>query len=306
MLKKKIYAILISFLFSVILWISISLSSDYYATFDVPVNLLDFPPGYSNGSPLPQSVSIKVKGKGWKLLSLYLNTTSDFTIPIRYEYGKHFVNLFSYISDNPWLTNDVEVVSISPDTLSFFIEKSYTKKVQILPNVILEFKNGYGLASRIGTIPESTIVYGPYSYLKNIDTIKTNLLELSDLETKKVVQINLEKIPGMQYQNKNVKVILDVQKIVDRNFENLKVKVINTPSNVNIMLLPNKITVGLRGGVDILGKVDTSQIKAIINYKDIIADSLDSLSPQIICPENTTLIFTNPLRLRYILKKFNK
>ncbi len=305
-MKKKIYAILISFLFSVILWISISLSSDYYATFDVPVNLLDFPPGYSNGSPLPISLSIKLKGKGWKLLSLYLNTTSNFTIPIRYEYGKHIVNLFSYISDNPWLTNDVEVVSIFPDTLSFFIEKSYTKKVQIIPNVKLSFRDGYGLASKIETYPESTIVYGPYSYLKNIDTIKTDLLELSDMETKKVAQINLEKIPGMQYQNKNVKVILDVQKIVDRSFENLEVKVIDAPNNINIMLLPNKITVGLRGGVDILGKVDTSQIRAVINYKDIIADSLESVSPLIICPENTTLIFTNPLRLRYVLKKFNQ
>ncbi len=305
-MKKKIYAILISFLFSVILWVSISLSSDYYATFDVPVNLLDFPPGYSNGSPLPISLSIKLKGKGWKLLSLYLNTTSNFTIPIRYEYGKHIVNLFSYISDNPWLTNDVEVVSIFPDTLSFFIEKSYTKKVQIIPNVKLSFRDGYGLASKIETYPESTIVYGPYSYLKNIDTIKTDLLELSDMETKKVAQINLEKIPGMQYQNKNVKVILDVQKIVDRSFENLEVKVIDAPNNINIMLLPNKITVGLRGGVDILGKVDTSQIRAVINYKDIIADSLESVSPLIICPENTTLIFTNPLRLRYVLKKFNQ
>jgi len=304
-MKKNFYAIIISFLFSVILWISISLSNDYYATFEVPVKLIDFPAGYSTGSPLPETVSIKLKGKGWKLVSLELSTATDFDIPIGYEYGRRYANLYNFIPDNPWLTSDVEVTSIAPDTLSFFIEKAFTKKVKIYPDVDLGFKPDYGLASQISVLPDSVVVYGPYSYLKGLDSIKTQTLKLTDLEAKITKQVPLEKIEGMQYKYNSVKIYLDVQKIVDRNFDNVFVKVIDAPSDKEVLLLPNKITVGLRGGVDILGKVDTSQVKAFVNYSEIATDSLGSVLPQIVCPGNISFIYSKPERLRYVLKKFN-
>ncbi len=304
-MKKNFYAIIISFIFSIILWISISLSNDYYATFEVPVRLVDFPAGYSTGSPLPEAVAIKLKGKGWKLVSLELSTATDFVIPVGYEYGKRYANLYNFIPDNPWLNSDVEVTSITPDTLSFFIEKSFAKKVKIYPAVDLGFKQGYGLASQVTVAPDSVIVYGAYSYLKNLDSIETDILKLSDLESKSVEQVSLEKIEGMRYKFSDVKIYLDVQKIVDRNVDNVYVNVTDAPADREVILIPNKIVVGLRGGVDILGKVDTSQIKAFVRYSDIAMDTLGVVSPQIVCPDNITFIYSKPERLRYILKKFN-
>ena len=69
-MKKNFYIIFISFLFSIILWVSISLSNDYYTTIEAPVKIIDFPSGYSSGSSMPEKISIKVKGKGWKLIAL--------------------------------------------------------------------------------------------------------------------------------------------------------------------------------------------------------------------------------------------
>ena len=114
-MKKNLHIIIISFIFSVILWVSISLSNDYYATFDVPIKLVDFPSGYTTGSPLPESVSVKLKGKGWKLIAVDLGSESDYVIPVGKDTGKRNINLYNYLVENQWLSSDIEVINISPD-----------------------------------------------------------------------------------------------------------------------------------------------------------------------------------------------
>ncbi|MHB8579719.1 MAG: CdaR family protein [Ignavibacteriaceae bacterium] len=304
-MKKNIYVIIVAFIFSVILWVSISLSNDYYATLEVPVKLIDFPNGFSTGSSLPRTISVKLKGKGWKLMSIYLSAESNFVIPVGYETGKRYINLYNYISENPWLSTDAEVVSFVPDTLSFFIEKAFAKKIKIVPDLHLSFQQGYGLASKVIVSPDTTLVYGPFSYLKNLDSIKTQLLSLENLQSRTSENIRLEKIEGMRYKDNYVSVSLDIQKIVEKNFDNVPVNVIDAPKDREVIFFPNHIRISLRGGVDILGRIDSTQLNAYVNYRDVVSDSLGSIVPQVTIPENTSLIFTHPERLRYIIKKFN-
>jgi len=304
-MKKNLHIIIIAFLFSVILWVSISLSNDYYATFEIPLKLVNFPTGYATGTPLPEKVSIKVKGKGWKLIAVNLTSESDYIVPVGKETGRRTINLFNYYAENQWLSSDVEVINISPDTLSFFVEKIASKKVKIIPNLNLNFRNGYGLASKIIVTPDSTIISGPASYVRNMKSVPTESTEFNDLSDKIVEQISLKDIPGMTYKNKYISVSLDVQKIVDKNFNNLLVKIVDVPRDRNVILLPNRISIAVRGGIDILGRMDTTQFNAFVNYRDVVLDTLGSVVPHIKMPENTSLLFIKPERLRYIIKKYN-
>ncbi len=304
-MKKNLHIIIISFLFSVILWGSISLSNDFYATFDIPVKLTDFPAGYATGTPLPSKISVKLKGKGWKLITVNLTSESEYTVPVGKETGKRTVNLYNYLVENQWLSSDVEVINISPDTLSFYVEKIASKKVKIVPELKLNFKSGYGLATKNTISPESTLVSGPASYVAKLDSIPTERIEYDDLDDQTAEQVPLMKLPGMSYENKNVIVNLNVQKIVDKSFQNIFVKILDVPRDRDVVLLPNRISIGVRAGIDILGRTDTSQFNAYVNYRDVVLDTLGSVVPHIQMPENTTLVFIKPERLRYIIKKFN-
>ena len=125
-MKKNLHIIVISVIFSIILWVSISLSNDYYATFQIPIKLVDFPNGFATGTPLPEDISVKLKGKGWKLITAELGSESDYIIPVGKKVGKRTINLYNYLVENQWLSSDVEVINILPDTLSFFVEKNRT------------------------------------------------------------------------------------------------------------------------------------------------------------------------------------
>ena len=44
--------------------------------------------------------------------------------------------------------------------------------------------------------------------------------------------------------------------------------------------------------------------KSYIYYKDVVFDTLGTILPQIESPVNTTVLFTKPERLRYVIKSF--
>lgn len=284
---------------------SISLSNDYYTTIDLPVKLTDFPEGYASGTKLPQNISVKVKGKGWKLVGVQLAGEPEFMVSTKGDSGRKYVNLHSHLSDNQWLTSELEIVDISPDTLSFFVESIKSKKLSIVPALDVSFRPGYGIATNIKISPDSTVVYGPGSVIDRLEFVYTEVLEKRDLDEKKSERIPLSMLPGVRFDNAFVTILLDVQKIVDKDFDDLTVNVLDLPRDRDVVLLPNKVSVNVRGGIDILGRITNDDIKVKLNYRDIVLDTLGSVAPSVELPENTTLVSVKPKQLRYIIKKYN-
>ncbi len=304
-MRKNIHIIVISLFFSFLLWGSISLSKDYYITIDIPVKVINFPQGYSSGTKLPNKISAKIRGKGWKLVAVNLGTDSEYIISAGNDTGKKYINLYNSISENQWLASDIEVLDLTPDTLSLFIEKVREKKIKVEPDFKLGFKPGYGLATSIKVYPDSANVIGPASYLEKLNSVPTERVELSELDVRSTELAKLKDLPGMTYNVNSVTVYLDVQKIVDKNFDNLPVSVLDIPGDREVVLLPNRISVGVRGGINILGKLNEDQFKAFVYYRDVVLDTLGNVIPHVGIPENTSLIYTNPEKLRYIIKKYN-
>jgi len=304
-MKKNLHIIIISFLFSVILWASISLSNDYYATFQVPLKLVDFQQGLTSGSKLPEKVSIKVKGKGWKLVTAKLGSESEYVVTANGDTGKRYINLSNYLSENQWLSSDVEVIDISPDTLTFNIEKITSKKLKIEPDVEVSFRDGYGFATPVTVQPDSVVVHGPVSELKNMNTVPTVPIKLENLSDKLDMKINLDKKNGMSFSENSVLVTLNVQRIVDKVIEDVPVNILDVPADRDVVLLPNKINIGIHGGIDILGKLTGDDFRAYVNYRDVVLDTLGGIIPKLESPGNVSVQYIKPDQLRYIIKKFN-
>lgn len=304
-MKKNLYIIIVAVIFSIILWISISLSNEYYTTIKVPLKIINFPSGFATGTDIPNYISVKLKGKGWKLISLTWGREEDYVISAARDTGRKFVNISNYSTDNQWLSSDVEIIDINPDTLSYNIEKISAVKAAIIPDLDLDFKAGFGLASKIKISPESTVVYGPVSIVENLKAVKTEKLKLNNLDDKFNDKIKLAPLPGTSFENSFINLNLDVQKVLEKDFNNVEVTVSDIPTDRDVVLIPNKIRVGLRGGVDVLASLSDNKIKANVNYRDVVLDTLGSVAPHVEAPGNTDLIFVKPERLRYIIKKFN-
>jgi YbbR domain-containing protein len=303
-MKKNIFIIIVSLIFSILLWVSLSLSNEYYSTINVYLKIIDLPDGYTTASNLPAKIAIKMKGKGWKLAVERIGSISDFIISAKYDSGRIVTNLYNSLSDNRWITNEMEVININPDTISFKVEKILSKKMKILSSIQLNFKAGYGLAEPIYIYPESTLVYGPWSVLKNMTSVSTEVVSFNKLDSRINSQISLINKQGLSFDITSASVYLNVQKIVGMDFYDLPITINDVPKDREVVILPNKLSIGVRGGIDILGKISSDQFKISINYRNIVLDTLGSVQPNIELPQNVTLIYSKPERLRYIIKKY--
>lgn len=303
-MKKKINLILVSIIFAIIIWISISLSNQYYTTIEVPLQLINFPPGFSFGTKVPDNVVIKLKAKGWKLIGINFSKELEYLVSVGKDTGKTSINLINSVSENSWISSDVEIIEIFPNAINIFVDKVAQKKLPVEVNFDLTFKEGFGLAEPIVTTPDSVYVLGSLSLLKNYQSVKTVSKSFSDLDEKFVEIVSLKKINGLNLKTSQVEVFFNVQKIVDKEFTELPVEIFDLPPDRDVLFIPNKINVTVRGGIEILGKLNKEDFKIFCNYKDALEDTTGSLIPSIILPKNSQIVFSDPEKIKFIIKKF--
>jgi len=302
--RKKINIFTASVIFAVILWGSISLSDIYYTNVDVKLRLTNLPHSYTTGSPLPEKIKLRVKGQGWRLVFINVGPETEFRVSVGGDSGRHNLNLYNYLESNRWLLADVEIINIYPDSIKFFVERIISKKLPVTSGFDIEFKPGYGLASDIIYKPDSVIVSGPFSIIKNMREIKTTYKSLSALDSKTETDVSLPGLNGFNYSANFIEVILDIQRIVDKQFENITVDVIDIPPRKEVVLLPNKIGFNVRGGIEILGKLKPEQFRAYVRYPFLVQDTTGSVTPVLEMPKNVTLQYLKPERLRYVIRSF--
>ena len=303
-MRKKLNIFIASVIFAVILWGSISLSDIFYTNVDVKLTLTNLPSGYTTGSPLPEKIQLRVKGQGWRLVSINVGPETEFRVSVGGDSGIHNLNLYNYLESNRWLLSDVEIINILPDSIRFFVERINSKKLPVISGLELEFKPGYGLASDIIFKPDSVVVTGPFSLVRTMNEIKTVDKSLSPLDSRTETEVDLPRMNGFVYNVNLIEVILDIQRIVDKQFDNIEVNVLDIPPRKEVVLLPNKIGFNVRGGIEILGKLKPDQFRAFIRYQSLVQDTTGSVIPILELPKNVTIQFVKPDRLRYVIRAF--
>ncbi len=303
-MKNKIIIIIASILFSILIWGSITLSDQFFSSMDMDIKVVNQPTGYSCGFVDPETVSLKIKAKGWQLLSLRLGGENQFLISADNDSGLMSKDPFNQLNENTWISSGINIIEISPRKITYDVEKIKVKKVKIIPEVKLDFSNDYGLATPIKVFPDSVLVAGPKSIMDTLSFVKTNLLELTSLDSPTKVIAEIKEVRGFQFERKSVELNLDVQRIVEKVFTDIKVVINDIPKDRHIVLIPNTLECSLRGGISILGKINSDQITASVFYSQIVYDTTGTIMPRLIIPENTQLVFTKPARLNYIIKKF--
>ncbi|MCH7774816.1 MAG: hypothetical protein IH784_10490, partial [Bacteroidetes bacterium] len=153
-MKKKIPLIIISIAFSVIIWGTISLSEEYYANVKVPLRVVGFPNGYTIGNEIPENITIKLRGIGWKLFAVNIGKDVTYNISVNGDSGFKQIKLMDHLTDNRWMLSELDIIDIVPNSLSFSIERKVKKKLPIVPDLSLDFKVGYGLAKQIVLEPD--------------------------------------------------------------------------------------------------------------------------------------------------------
>ncbi|MBK7446937.1 MAG: hypothetical protein IPJ45_13145 [Ignavibacteria bacterium] len=78
--------------------------------------------------------------------------------------------------------------------------------------------------------------------------------------------------------------------------------IINIPEDKEVLLIPPKVSLSVRGGVEQLSQISMSDINVNVEFNLIESDTLGFIIPEVNIPEELNLLKIEPQKLQYIIK----
>lgn len=80
-------------------------------------------------------------------------------------------------------------------------------------------------------------------------------------------------------------------------------KVPDLPPDREVLLIPQNITVQVKGGVQQLSETDNTKIIALVDFNTILNDSTGAVTPRFLLPKGMDVVSFKPDKIQYVIKK---
>jgi hypothetical protein len=169
----------------------------------------------------------------------------------------------------------------------------------------MNFREGYGIVGEIKSIPDSISLTGARSILDRIGRWQTEPRSFSNLKSGLNVRVAVSDSLsfGVIPSPAVVDLQFDVQPTAEKSFKGIPVEVNQVPGNRLVVLIPPKIDIIIRGGIEQIATVDRKDFTAYIDYKSILLDTTGSIQPVVVSPKNMRIVLQDPERLQYVVRK---
>lgn len=305
-MRKNILIYILSFVGAVLLWLYVYLNLSYTINIQIPLDVKTAG-SQALGSDLPSYIDLTVKGKGWELLGIMLSKKKSYILDLSSFKKDTKINVSQRLGEVLEIPAGVSVLNVNPEFLEISFDNitSRTVKVKNMVNVVP--KDGYSVIGQPVLSPDSVKLSGAMSVIGKIKFLPTESVNFNDVNsgftrTFKIIDTlnNIVKI-----EPKTVTVTYRVELSAEKIIEDVNVVVRDIPSDKEVLLVPPKLKIYLRGGVEQLAKINPEEILASVDFRSIDSDSLGYVSPKITLPVDASIIKYEPQKFQYIIKKKN-
>lgn len=313
-IDRKVIIFLFFLLISTFFWLLNSLSKEYTSNIGFPVRYTNFPKNKVLVGDLPSKVDIRVKAYGFTLLKYKLkpslppvnfdlrsiifhqnskqNNVPSYYILTRYEIDKI----------DKQLSNEINVVGISPDTIHFQFVDVIKKKVPVEADFIFSFEKQFMQYGELVFNPDSIVITGPRTIIDSIIAIKTKSESFENIQESINTKVEMQSIKNIKISSNQVNFILPVEKFTEATFL-VPIQISNLPDTLTMTIFPKDLKVSYLVALGDYEKVKDFMFRAYIDYNMIEQSLNDKLK---IVLEKTPDFIRNyshyPLNVDYIIE----
>lgn len=266
--KPKVF---LFFLFiSTFLWVLTKFSKQYSSNVDVKIEYQNLPEN-TLLSDAPKTISVNLSANGFEFIYYRLKQPkADLNLNKYYKEGHNSIvidrdAIQMEISND--LEREVSLSDVSRKNMEVQLDHIANKEVPILINADIQLKKGFRQVDSIQITPSRVIVSAPSQVLDSIEYVFT-----AKWEPKSVYQ-DLEKRLKLQVP-KFQKTFLDLEetiatiKVKEYTQKNIQVPIslINKPSNVTLMLIPEMISLTVDVDIDTFNDVSAEDFIVVCDY----------------------------------------
>ena len=305
MQRRTIYIVIVSTVFGVLAWVSVTMREDYETTVASPLVLRDIPPGLAVQTPLPRTVQLRFRGEGWRLAGfLFAHTPSVVFSAVSLPAG-HRPLTFNDFADHVSLPPGVRLRDVKPDSLRIEFGPAVRKRVPVVLDCLAGFREGYGQVGATSVAPDSVTLTGAESVLHSIDAWKTERRVFENVRGPVDAEIPLASAAPYEigFSVPAVRIAISVEPFAERTITGLPVQVTATPPSREVILIPPRIEIVVRAGIRQLSSLSAGDFRVTTVYANIAADSTGAVDTDVSCPAGVQLVTKRPEHLQYIVRK---
>jgi YbbR domain-containing protein len=305
-MKKVHYSVIIfSFLFAFFLWLSINLSNEFQINLAVPLKIDNLDSAKALANHVPSSLTVRVRGTGWKLLNTLLTPSLQYTLDVGAIRVKNLFSSNNNLNERLSLAEGVKVIEVIPDSILVVIDDKAQKRVPLSPQIDATFREGFGKVGRVVMTPDSVTIVGARSTLAMISQWSTQPIRLKELKSavNETVSLYDPFLNEVAVSPTAAVVHFDVQPIAEKKIMNVAVTINQLPANRHVVLIPPKIDLVIRSGAQYVAGLSDKDITAYVDYRSLLLDTSGTVEPTIVCPENITVVHRTPEFLQYLMRK---
>jgi YbbR domain-containing protein len=303
--RTHIHIVIVSAIFGILVWISVSMSEQYQIVVSVPISIDNVPEGQSIHTPVPQALQLKLRGDGWRLASLLLGSDMKMRFPLQsLRSGKKaitFSDVAERIADRP----GIQLLDMVPDSVFVELDRTSHKKVAVVLDYTVSFREGYGQVGSTTVTPESVTVTGAETLLRTIDSWSTVRGVFDNLRAPMDTDLPLAPSPIylVSLSTSSVHLRINVEPFAEKVFSGLPVEVRTPAPNREVILIPPKIEIVARGGIKQLSNTAPSDFHLTVDYAMILADTTGIIDPEISAPPGIQVVSRRPEHLQYVVRR---
>lgn len=250
-----------------VFWFFTKLSEEYKTQLSVQLHL-NLPKDKIFSNPVPSSIEVEVKGKGWDLLVLEFQADPVIEVQVTEEElaKDQTLSLESRIYK---LFSKVTVLDIRPTTVSLALEEVATKQIPVYVDQQVELAEMHSFRDSIRVQPAMVQITGPASVVRDIHEWKTVPLILQNVRDNFQKQLPLQRHPNgnVHFSPAEVACEARIEAQTEKKLE-VPIEIRNigdTTRTVNI--LPKKIEVVCMVGLSRYDQLSAEDFTAYVDFQ---------------------------------------
>lgn len=280
--KKKVKVFSLFLLCSFLAWFISNLSETYESRTIFTLNYRNLPDSLLLGKNAENQIEAKLRTSGFQFLyyKIFKRRIDVDLSQVIYSNGGYVIGEDALKKQmDQQLSQNISLLELDRDPLEVDLYQVNSRKIPIQPKLDLKLKQNYILDGKISMSPDSVVVKGPKNEIDTIQTIKTAIVQLSDVSADFSRTVSLTFPKGLDNSIFSISTATmsgKVSKFSEKIFE-VPINVVNVPEGYQIKTFPNTVTILCKATIDRLKEIAASDFEVVADYEQLAGSGSSTL-----------------------------
>lgn len=258
----------ISLLVACVLWLAVSGQSTVERNIRVPLEYQNVPPGMEIVGDPPGSVDVRLRGSSGNLARV---VQGDVVAALDLRNARPGTRIFNLQASEVRVPFGVEVVQVTPPTISLDFEYSGQKVVPVSPVVEGDPAAGF-VVGRITSSPATVEVLGPMGRLETLREATTEPVRVdgarASVQDRVTIGVEDSTVRLREPQTATVTVQI-LPAPVEQTLQGVEVRATNVPRGATARIAPSRVAVVVRGTRERLAGLGAGDLQADVDLQGL-------------------------------------